>query len=123
MVQGIGTDPSTATVLKQLIQESKSALVIDADAINILSENPTWLSFLPKGSILTPHPVEFARLVGNIGDPFERIKALSEFSKKYNVFIILKGQYSALACPDGALCSTITHPETAAWLLQAREMY
>ncbi|HQF29490.1 MAG TPA: NAD(P)H-hydrate epimerase, partial [Bacteroidia bacterium] len=66
---GIGTDPSTATVLKQLIQESKSALVIDADAINILSENPTWLSFLPKGSILTPHPGEFARLVGNIGDP------------------------------------------------------
>lgn len=100
---GIGTDHSTATVLKQLIQESKSALVIDADAINILSENPTWLSFLPKGSILTPHPGEFARLAGNIGDPFERIKSLSDFSKKHNVFIILKGQYSALACPDGTI--------------------
>lgn len=100
---GIGTNTSTANVLKQLIQEASSAIVIDADAINILAENPTWLSFLPKGSILTPHPGEFARLAGNIGDPFERNKTLSEFSKKYNVFIILKGQYSALACPDGTI--------------------
>lgn len=100
---GIGTDPTTATVLKQLIQESNSALVIDADAINILASNPTWLSFLPKGSILTPHLAEFARLVGNIGDPFERIKTLSDFSKKHNLFLLLKGKHSSLACPDGTI--------------------
>lgn len=100
---GIGTDAETANALKRLIQECNSSMVIDADAINILAANPTWISFLPKGSILTPHPGEFARLAGNIGDPFERINVLSNFAIKHNLFIILKGQYSALACPDGTI--------------------
>ncbi len=100
---GIGTDPETANALKKLIQESNSAIVLDADAITILATNPTWISFLPKGSILTPHMGEFAKLAGNISDPFERINTLSNFAKKHNLFMLLKGQYSALACPDGAI--------------------
>ncbi|MEO8734675.1 MAG: NAD(P)H-hydrate epimerase, partial [Flavobacteriales bacterium] len=65
---GIGTSDATARLLKLLIQEAPAPLVIDADALNILSENKTWLSFLPKGTILTPHPKEFERLTEKFSD-------------------------------------------------------
>ena len=63
---GLGTGKQSASMLKHLIQETKVPLLLDADAINILSENPTWLAFLPKGTVLTPHPGEFARLAGKL---------------------------------------------------------
>ncbi|HEY9115156.1 MAG TPA: NAD(P)H-hydrate epimerase, partial [Bacteroidales bacterium] len=56
---GIGMEKQTQNALKLLIQNFQKPMVFDADALNILSENKTWLSFLPKGSILTPHPKEF----------------------------------------------------------------
>jgi len=100
---GIGMDAQSGNVLKRLIQDYKSPLVLDADAINHLSDNPTWLQFLPAGCILTPHLGEFNRLVGKIADPFERTKKQLEFARKYNCYVLLKGKYSALACPDGLL--------------------
>ena len=98
---GVGTDKATANALKFAIQNSSSPLVLDADALNILSENKTWLSFLPKGSVLTPHPGEFARLVGRIGDEYERLQALRDHARKWKAYIILKGAHTAIAFPDG----------------------
>jgi ADP-dependent NAD(P)H-hydrate dehydratase / NAD(P)H-hydrate epimerase len=100
---GIGMENATAQTFKLLIQNSSSPLLIDADALNILSENKTWLAFLPAGSILTPHPKEFDRLFGNSDNTFERIQKQISFSKKLGVFIILKGAHTIIACPDGAI--------------------
>ena len=100
---GIGMDHQSGNVLKRLIQDYKSPMVLDADALNHLADNPTWLNFLPAGCILTPHLGEFNRLAGKIADPFERTKKQLEMAKKYNCYILLKGKYSALACPDGQL--------------------
>lgn len=100
---GIGTSRQTGNVLKRIIQDHPGPLVLDADALNILSENPTWLSFLPAGTILTPHPGEFARLAGRISDSFDRIKAQADLAKKHNLFVLLKGRFSTIACPDGQL--------------------
>lgn len=100
---GIGMDAQSGNVLKRLIQDYKSPMVLDADALNHLADNPTWLQFLPAGCILTPHLGEFNRLAGKIADPFERTKKQIELAKKYNCYILLKGKYSALACPDGQL--------------------
>ena len=47
-----------------LLSECKKPMVLDADALNILSLNKEWLSLLPSGSVLTPHPKEFERLAG-----------------------------------------------------------
>ena len=47
---GIGTEKETQNVLKELIQNSSALIVLDADALNILAENKTWISFLPKNS-------------------------------------------------------------------------
>lgn len=98
---GLGTSEKTAVALKKIIQNFKNPLVIDADAINILAENKTWLDFIPPLSIITPHQKEFERLTKKCVNDFERNKLQIEFAKRYNVYLILKGKYSAIACPDG----------------------
>lgn len=98
---GIGQRPETAAALKLLIQEIKVPIVFDADALNILGDNRTWLSFLPAGCILTPHPKEFERLAGKAADEFERLKMQKEFSFKYNCYVVVKGAFSSISTPDG----------------------
>lgn len=98
---GIGLHQDTVKAFKNLIQISQIPLVIDADAINILAENKTWLSFLPQGSILTPHPKEFERLVGKCSDSFERLQKARELSMKTNLVIVLKGAHTAIISPSG----------------------
>jgi ADP-dependent NAD(P)H-hydrate dehydratase / NAD(P)H-hydrate epimerase len=98
---GIGTHERTQSALKLLIQDTTTELIIDADAINILAENKTWISFVPKKSIFTPHPKEFERLVGKSSNSFERNEMQREFSIKHQVYVVLKGAHTAISCPDG----------------------
>ena len=60
----MGTDPLSATALAEFIDACKTPVVVDADALNLMARQPELLAKLPKGSILTPHPKEFARLFG-----------------------------------------------------------
>lgn len=100
---GIGTDPATQKALKVLIQEAALSIIYDADALNILSENKTWLGFLTVDSILTPHPKEFERLAGKSSDGYERLQQQIEFSVKHGVYVILKGAHTSISCPDGTV--------------------
>lgn len=98
---GIGMESETQAALKLLIQQSSVPLVLDADALNILGENKTWISFLHPGSILTPHPKEFERLAGATANHFDRLEMLRVFTSRFKLYVILKGAFSAIACPDG----------------------
>jgi len=98
---GIGTLKETHRMLKMLIQEAGQPLVLDADAINILSEEKTWLAFLPQGTILTPHPGEFDRLAGEHSDGYSRLQAQRELSRKHAIYIVLKGAYTSVTTPEG----------------------
>ncbi|MCB0430427.1 MAG: NAD(P)H-hydrate dehydratase [Flavobacteriales bacterium] len=98
---GVGTDDRTASMLKLLIQEAPCPLVLDADALNILAENPTWLSFLPQGSILTPHIGEFDRLTGAKPGDCERLQLARDFAVKHGVFLVLKSGVTATFTPRG----------------------
>ena len=98
---GIGKERGTQNLLKLLIQNTKNPLVIDADALNILSENKTWLAFLPQRSILTPHPKEFERLVGKWSNDKERLELQQEFSYVNKVYVVLKGANTSVSCPEG----------------------
>ena len=100
---GLGTEKETQQVIKMLIQNAISPILIDADGINILSENKTWLSFLPPNTILTPHLKEFERLVGKTSNSYERLSVLRKFSEKYNVIVILKGAHTAIALPNNSV--------------------
>lgn len=99
---GIGTKEPTRKALKLLIQNNNLPVIFDADALNILSENKTWIPFIPENSIFTPHPKEFERLIGPSSDDFERNQLQREFSVKYHVYVILKGAHTVISCPDGA---------------------
>ncbi len=98
---GLGTGKDPAAMLKHLIQESKVPLLLDADALNIISKNRTWLAFLPKGTVLTPHPGEFERLIGKTSNGFERLEQLKEMCIKYTLNIVLKGAFTVVCSPLG----------------------
>lgn len=99
---GLGTDPDTAQLLKRMLQDAATPLVLDADALNILAENRTWTGFLPGSTVLTPHPKEFDRLYGSPSTSgYERLERAREMAAKWNVVLVLKGAPTAICAPDG----------------------
>lgn len=100
---GLDQKDSTARVLSQLFDEYDGRMVIDADALNLISKSKELLGKLNPGSILTPHLKEFERLFGKSGNCFDRLSVLSEKSKQHQVTIILKGAFSSIASPDGTI--------------------
>jgi ADP-dependent NAD(P)H-hydrate dehydratase / NAD(P)H-hydrate epimerase len=100
---GIGKSNLTASALVQLVENSRVPLVLDADALNIISENPKLLSTIPAGTILTPHPGEFRRLAGDSFDSYQRLMKQIAFSQQYRVIVILKGAYTSVSFPDGTV--------------------
>ena len=98
---GIGKNEETVILLKKIIQEATQPLVLDADALNILADNPTWLSFLPDNTILTPHPKEFERLFGRTNNSYERLELQRKMSVVHNIIIVQKGAHTAITFPNG----------------------
>lgn len=100
---GIGKCQRTVSMVKNLIDDVRSPMIFDADALNILSENKTWLAYLPPYSILTPHRKEFERLAGRSANDFELRDNLVRFAQRYSVIVVLKGAHTAIAFPDGSV--------------------
>lgn len=98
---GIGTSAEAVALVKQLIHSGARNVVFDADALNILAENPTWLAFLPAGSIITPHPKEFDRLAGNSTSGYDRLMKAVTLARKHRVVVVLKGANTAVCHPEG----------------------
>lgn len=99
---GFGQDSSSSKVLGNLFKESAAPIVIDADAINLISSNKLHKK-LPKNCILTPHPKEFERLAGASDNFYERLSLLRAFAQQYEVIVILKGANTAVAAPNGTV--------------------
>ena len=101
---GAGKHDDTAKLLKHLLQDTKQPIVIDADGLNILADNPTWLAFLPENTVLTPHPGEIDRLAGTPAKSgYDRFNKALEISLKSNAVIVLKGAFTACIFPDGTV--------------------
>lgn len=87
-------------------------MVIDADALNLIAENPKMMGLIPKGSVMTPHIGELRRLI-----PFEKgheEEAAQELSLKSGCVVVLKGYHSKIFSPDGAcLVNTTGNPGMA----------
>ncbi|MCI1778556.1 MAG: NAD(P)H-hydrate dehydratase [Bacteroidales bacterium] len=97
---GIGRNERTAEALKNLLQKT-SKLVLDADALNIISDHPELLNLLPENTILTPHPKEFERLAGKWEDSWTRLCMQRDLSKKYKVIVVLKDARTSISLPNG----------------------
>lgn len=109
---GWGTHSTTAAFLQKLFVEIKeipqqklTGVVIDADGLNLLSEDPALLEKLPVGTVLTPHAGEMARLTGLSIEEIQknRKEIAREYAKKWNVSIVLKGALTIIADPSGKL--------------------
>ena len=98
---GLGTHTATVKALKDFFQQVNTPVVVDADALNIISENRELLEILAPGSILTPHPKEFERLAGNWDHDFERLQLQRQMSADYNLLVVCKGAHTTITLPDG----------------------
>jgi hydroxyethylthiazole kinase-like uncharacterized protein yjeF len=98
---GIGQAEATVNAFNALLERSKKSLVIDADALNILATNRNFLHLIPPGTILTPHPKEFERLVGKWANDFERLDKQVALARQLKCVIVLKGAFTSIAAPDG----------------------
>ena len=112
---GIGTGASGRDVLLRVL-ESGLAVCADADAITLLAEDPTlWDARDPDTPlVLTPHAGEFARLAGELGA--DRVSAARTAAKRFDVVLLLKGNTTVIAGPDGrVLVNSSAHawPATA----------
>ena len=113
---GIGRDASTWRLIEDLIPRVAAPLVLDADALNLLSEHRAMLPRLPPQIVLTPHPAEFARLSGleTIAVQQDRRGMASRFAKAWNKVVVLKGAGTVIAAPDGRVTlNPITTPALA----------
>lgn len=97
---GIGTNPKTAEMLNQVVK-SKIPAVLDADALNLLSATKDGFRDVHPNIILTPHPGEFRRMVGDWDHDCERLRMQIEWSQKHNVYLLVKGAHSSLSTPQG----------------------
>lgn len=88
---GIGQELGTQKALFEFLRINKAPLVLDADALNILAENQSWLELVPENTILTPHPKELERLIGKWNSESEKFQKTIAFSEKYKVIIVMKG--------------------------------
>lgn len=98
---GVGTAKETLDLLKTCLARWSGALVLDADALNLIAQNPKLLDQLPVDTVLTPHPGEFDRLFGTHDTHFHRLKALRKQARSLSCTIVLKGAYTMIASPTG----------------------
>lgn len=101
---GIGQQEGVADFVRKVVSACPVPLVIDADGLNALAEDPSLLRSRPAGStVMTPHPGEMARLL-SISVPeveADRLRHARNFAAEFGVALVLKGARSIIASPDG----------------------
>lgn len=98
---GLGLHASNSSLLSQCFLGDLKPLVLDADALNSISEDPALLQKIPANTIITPHVKEFERLFGKAANDFERMQIAIQKTNALRIVIVLKGRYSLVATPGG----------------------
>lgn len=119
---GIGRSETAAAALEKLLaclpqHPEIRTTVLDADALNIISERPEMMSMIPEGSVLTPHVGELSRLLraaGNCGlledvapagapwrDDLHKVALVRQLCARLKSVIVLKGAHTMVCSPDG----------------------
>lgn len=107
---GLGRLPETEEALLALLEaarERRIPVVLDADALNILATLPDWPSYVPMGSVLTPHLGELHRLFSWSSDE-ERNGLVQAFCADTGSTLVMKGFHTRVFTPDGAILVNAT---------------
>ncbi|WP_025740421.1 bifunctional ADP-dependent NAD(P)H-hydrate dehydratase/NAD(P)H-hydrate epimerase [Aquimarina pacifica] len=110
---GLGTSEKTIKAFGEFLKKNTIPLVIDADAINILGKHPDFLSHLPEKSVLTPHPKELQRLIGEWENDYDKIEKTKVFSKQYKCIVVIKGANSKIIDEEQVYVNTSGNPGMA----------
>ena len=110
---GLGTETNTIKAFEAFLKINKAPLVIDADALNIISKKKTLLKSVPRNSILTPHVKELEGLIGKWSDDFEKLKKAKAFSSKYKIIIVIKGANTITVYGNKLYVNTTGNPGMA----------
>ena len=103
---GIGITDSSAKLVKRILRHFHKPILLDADALTIISKEKSILQQLPPATILTPHPKEFDRIFGNHSNEAERIKKAIEVATTYQVILVLKGSKTLVTHKGNAFVNT-----------------
>ena len=107
---GIGISNGTCKVVEVVLKEFSGPVILDADGINLLAGHTDILRGRQAGTILTPHPGEFARIGG---DPGRRINSALAFAKELNSIIVLKGHRTVITDGDSVYINPTGNPGMA----------
>ncbi|KUJ52326.1 bifunctional ADP-dependent NAD(P)H-hydrate dehydratase/NAD(P)H-hydrate epimerase [Chryseobacterium sp. JAH] len=105
---GLGTDSLTEIAILEFLKRAENPVLLDADALNIISKNQENLNLIPKNSVITPHPKEFERLFGATQDSFQRLELARTKANELQIFIVLKDHHTQIINPDGKVFYNIT---------------
>lgn len=107
---GIGVNEDTKRLTEFIIKNAQCPVIVDADGLNCISENPHILKNAKSEIILTPHLGEMSRLTGKSISEIEnnKIKVASEFANEYGVTVLLKGENTIIADNKNRLCVNYT---------------
>ncbi len=100
---GMSTSPATAEFLEKTLKRCRAPVVLDADALNIISKNPASLGKIKAPVVITPHPKEMSRLCGITTKDVQnnRVGICSQFARKHSCHVVLKGARTVISCPSG----------------------
>lgn len=100
---GLSVCDDTKELVKAFVLNCTTPMVLDADALNCISENPELLKSAKAEIIITPHPAEMARLINSSAKHVneDRANTALSFAKKFNTVTVLKGAGTIIASPDG----------------------
>lgn len=98
---GLGAGADSLALLKEVLRKFKKPLVIDADALNLLSRNYELMQMVPERSIFTPHVKEFDRLFGQHDNWWQRLETGIDRAVTLGCIIVLKNRYTIIFTPDG----------------------
>jgi hydroxyethylthiazole kinase-like uncharacterized protein yjeF len=110
---GLGQSSASLEMLRHTLQNAQM-LVIDADALNLMAQHPELFARCNSrpalSTLLTPHPLEAARLLGCSVEEVQkdRVAAAKKIAQEYSALVILKGSGSVLAHPIGQIVINTT---------------
>ena len=102
---GLSVCDDTEKLVYSFIENCTKPLVLDADALNCVAENPDILKKAKAPIIITPHPGEMARLVRSTPKAVNenRAEVAADFAKEYGVVTVLKGAGTIITSPEGKI--------------------
>ena len=98
---GLGQGAAQAAMLGRLMRVASCPMVLDADALNIISQDRSLLEAIPAGSVITPHPGELKRLVGDATHKSELVSRAANLASEYGITVVVKGAPTITVTHDG----------------------